>query len=151
MAAVTLFISRGIMETDATSIVRHNLKVRSIMASLTLGFGAIGKCTVNGMAEHTSLGPRAVCSSNICVAAKAGTVPDIGNPINVVYGVTFAACGRACYMAIYTIPSVGHNTRYTAHILQRRGFCMTPNTCLIVAINGETVLRMTGITVYCRP
>lgn len=54
-------------------------------------------------------------------------------------------------MAINAIPGMGDYAWFAAHILQGRCRRMTPYTCLVVAIDGETVFGMTGVTVYSRP
>jgi hypothetical protein len=151
MAAVTFLVSRGIMKPYAASIVGYDFKSRLIMAEFTLGLRTVGKSAMYGMAEHTGFGPRAVCSSDIGMAAKAGPIPYIRKTIHMVCRIAFSPCRDSCCMAIYTVTRVRYETWFAANIQERWGICMTPNTCLIVAKNGNTVCWMAGITVYRRP
>ena len=64
MAAVAFLVCWGIMRPDAASVVGYNLENGLIMTGLTLGFGTIGKCAMNRMAEHAGLGAWAVRGSH---------------------------------------------------------------------------------------
>ena len=85
------------------------------------------------------------------MADNAGPVPDIGDAVHMVRRVTLSARWSARHMTVQTVPAVGCQPRSATDIHQGRRGGMTPYTGLVVTIDGETVLRMAGIAIHCRP
>ena len=85
------------------------------------------------------------------MTGQTGPVPDIGHTVRMIRRVALTPCGCACGMAVDTIPAVRHQTGFPADILQGRKLRVTPDTRLIVAVDGVAVFRVAGVTVDRRP
>jgi hypothetical protein len=76
------------------------------------------------------------------MTGQTGPVPDIGNPVRMIRRVALTPCGCTSGMAVDTVPAMRYQTGFSADILQRGKFRVTPDTRLIVAVDGVAVFRV---------